>query len=642
MISIQNVKKQYGRRVLFDKALVSFAASQRVGLIGANGSGKTSLLRMILGMEAPDSGSVSLPADMSIGYLPQEVEDLGDSSPLSLVLEPFRDLLDVENAYDSIAGSLENQEHPQFQKALEKIDKLQRDLEFHDAFSLMSRAKSILAGLGVPSEKWEKPIQELSGGFRMRVVLGRLLLLRPRALLMDEPTNHLDIDSLIWLEKFLERFSGTLIVVSHDREFLNRMTNCTAEIFNGVITLFKGNYDGFAAYKAQREASQESSSKNLQRKIAQTERFIERFRSKATKASLVQSRVKLCESLKEDLPPEAQTARVIHFSFPLSRPSGEIPLKALGLSVAFGKVGVFSDISFAVNRGDKIAVVGPNGAGKTTLLKALAGLIIPASGEAITGHNADIRYYGQHVLEHLSPEKTLFETIADASGSGARTFIQNVLGAFLFSGDDVEKKVKVLSGGEKSRLALATILSKSGNVLILDEPTNHLDMQSIDILADALEQFEGTVLFVSHNEYFISRVAGRIIEMRPGMFRDFPGTINQYHEYRAAGYMQDEAPPARQNDRADDGNASVKQLRIKTREARKQITRRIEKTESEIARLEREIASLEATLHAPSNASNFALLNDTQGKIDTAKKTNEALLVDWERDQEELEKLGCE
>jgi ATP-binding cassette subfamily F protein 3 len=643
MISIQNVKKQYGRRILFENASISFADQQRIALIGANGSGKTSLLRMILGMEKPDSGVIALPSDITIGYLPQEVEALGDNSPLAIVLEPFKDLLNVQDAYESIAGSLENSEHPAFQKALEKIDKLQRDLEFHDAFSLVSRAKSILAGLGVPSDKWETSIQSLSGGYRMRVVLGRLLLLRPQALLLDEPTNHLDIDSLIWLEKFLERFNGTLIVVSHDREFLNRMTACTAELHGGGITVYKGNYDGYMAYKTQRDETLKNSSKNLERKIAQTERFIERFRAKATKASLVQSRVKLCESLKEELPDAPESARTIHFSFPLSHQSGGVPFKSERISVAYNDVPVFSDITFTVNRGDKIAIVGPNGAGKTTLLKALAQIITPVSGMVHLGHNADIRYYGQHVLEQLSPEKTLFETIADASGSGDRTFIQNVLGAFLFSGDTVEKKVKVLSGGEKSRLALATILSNCGNVLILDEPTNHLDIQSIEILADALEEFEGTVLFVSHNEYFISRVAKRIIEMRPGIFRDFPGTIDQYHEFRAAGYMEgDDLPASGQAGNDEQNEASVKQQRMKMREARKRITRKIEKTEAEIATIESEITAWIAVLHDPANASNYKLLHETQQKIDTTKKANEALLGDWENFQEELGKLGCE
>jgi ATP-binding cassette, subfamily F, member 3 len=629
MISIQNVKKRYGRQILFDDCTISFLPGQRIGLIGANGSGKTSLLRLILGVEKPDAGVIAKPADLTIGYLPQEVEVLGAKSPISIVLEPFEHLLNVEDAYESIARSLVDHESPAFKKAMEKIEKLQNDLEYHDVFSLVSRAKSILAGLGVPSDKWEEPVAALSGGYRMRVVLGRLLLMQPQALLLDEPTNHLDLDSLIWLEKFLERFSGTLIAVSHDREFLNRMTRCTAEIKGGRITVYKGNYDGYMAYKTEREASLKNTTRNLERKIAQTERFIERFRAKATKASAVQSRVKLCESLKEELPVLPVNTRTIHFSFPLSRQSGGVPLKIERISVAYGDEPVFSDLSFAVTRGDKIAVVGPNGAGKTTLLKVLAQQITPVQGIVTVGHNADIRYFGQHVLERLQPEKTLFETIADASGSGERTYIQNVLGAFLFSGEDVNKTVSVLSGGEKSRLALATILSKTGNMLILDEPTNHLDIQSIEILARALGEFTGTVIFVSHNEYFISRIANRIIEMRPGIFRDFSGTIAQYHSYLEAGYFNDDSATQPGNGPAD-GDAQDKEKRMKTRQARKQLDRKIEKIEREIGQNEGEIQEMAAALHDPANASDFNLLHETMQKLDGLKKINERLVDEWE------------
>jgi ATP-binding cassette subfamily F protein 3 len=638
MISIQNVKKRYGRQILFDDLTVSFTDQQRIGLIGANGSGKTTLLRLILGVEKPDSGVVAIPADLTIGHLPQEVEVLGDKSPLSIVLEPFEHLLNIETAYESIAQSLVDHESPAFKKAMGKIEKLQNDLEFHDAFSLVSRAKSILAGLGVPSDKWEGPVAALSGGYRMRVVLGRLLLMQPRVLLLDEPTNHLDIDSLVWLEKFLERFNGTLIAVSHDREFLNRMTRTTAEIRSGRMTVYKGNYDGYMAYKTELEGSQKNTTRNLERKIAQTERFVERFRAKATKASQVQSRVKLIESLKEDLPALPENTRTIHFSFPLSRQSGGVPLKIEHLSAAYdGKTPVFSGLSFTVTRGDKIAIVGPNGTGKTTLLRVLAGHITPSQGMVTIGHNADIRYFGQHVLEHLRPEKTLFETIADASGSGERTYIQNVLGAFLFSGEDVNKTVSVLSGGEKSRLALATILSKSGNVLILDEPTNHLDIQSIEILAKALEEFIGTVVFVSHNEYFISHVANRIIEMRPGVFRDFSGTIAQYHSYLEAGYFKDDDALVKTETDADESEKSDKQKRIRTREERKQLDRKIEKIENEIQQKEGEIQVLTAVLHDPANSSSFELLHKTMQKLDAVRKKNEELVGEWEKLQEKME-----
>jgi ATP-binding cassette subfamily F protein 3 len=641
MISIQNVKKRYGRQILFDDLTISFVEGQRIALIGANGTGKTSLLRMILGLEKPDQGTVAIPSDLSIGHLPQDVEVLSSKSPLSIVLEPFEGLLNFQNAYDSIAKSLEDHESPAYKKALGKIDKLQNDLEYHDVFSLVSRAKSILAGLGVPSDKWEEPIAALSGGFRMRVVLGKLLLLQPQALLLDEPTNHLDLDSLIWLEKFLDRFSGTLIIVSHDREFLNRMTRHTAEIHNGKISVYKGNYDAYMAYKLEREESLKNTTKNIERKIAQTERFIERFRSKATKASAVQSRVKMAQSLKDELPAIHEKNRTIHFTFPLSRPSGGIPLKAERIAVSYGNAlenaPVFSDLSFTVTRGDKIAIVGPNGTGKTTLLKALAQEVAVSSGAVTIGHNADVRYFSQHVLDQLTPDKTLFETIADASGSGDRTYIQNVLGSFLFSGDDVNKTVSVLSGGEKSRLALATILSKTGNVLLLDEPTNHLDIQSIEILTDALLEFQGTVLLVSHNEYFIAKTANRIIEMRPGIFRDFPGSIAMYHSYLAAGYLKDSEVGVGPDASEPESETLDKKQRIKTREERKQLDRKIDKIEKEIAQQEREMELFSATLHDPGNASNFGLLHETMQKLEAVKKENELLLLQWEELQETME-----
>jgi ATP-binding cassette, subfamily F, member 3 len=642
MITIQNVKKQYGKQVLFSDLNVSFTAGLRVGLIGPNGSGKTSLLRMILGIENPDSGIVSVPSDLTIGYLPQEVETFGAKSPLSIVLEPFAHLLDTEKAYDSLSESLASAEHPHFRKALEKIGKLQHDLEFHDAFSLTSRAKSILAGLGVPSDKWDAPVTALSGGYAMRVVLGRLLLLSPDVLLLDEPTNHLDIDSLIWLEKYLERFSGMLIAVSHDRSFLNRMTQSTAEICEGGITLYRGNYDGYMAYKKERVESLINTSRNLERRIAQTERFIERFKAKATKASAAQSRAKQLESLKSELPNLPAQRRTVRFSFPLSRPSGSIPFKAENLASAYGDYVVFSDISFTVLRGDKIAILGPNGSGKSTLLKTLSASLHPQSGTIQTGHNVDLRYFGQHVLENLCPEKTLFETIADTSNSGDRTFIQNVLGAFLFSGDDVNKRVSVLSGGEKSRLALATILSRPGNVLVLDEPTNHLDIQSIDVLVDALVNFPGTVIFVSHNEYFISRVANRIIEMRPGVFRDFPGTVTQYHEYLASGYLQDDGASESKPTVIEEEGALAKQERMRVRELRKQTTRKIEKLETQIGDAEEEIRKLETVLHAPANASNFALLHETTRKIEAAKEKSERLIAQWEEAQETMASIAEE
>ena len=639
MISLTGIRKQYSSQIVFNNLNVSFYDNDRVALIGRNGTGKTSLLRLIVGKEEPNSGVVSVTSGTTVGYLAQEVETVRDASPLEIVLEPFSHLLSYDEVYEAAAASCGSGDHRHIKKALEKIDALQAQIEFVDAFSLASRAKSILAGLGVPFDKWEEPVQSLSGGFRMRVMLARLLLLSPSMLLLDEPTNHLDMDSLVWLESFLRRYRGGVIVVSHDRDFLNRVTGITAELQDGELTVYKGTYDAYMIYKEEREKSEQSTRANLERQIAQKERFIERFRAKATKASQVQSRIRFVEDLKGQLPGVPRVQKSIRFTFPSPSQSGGVPFKVENMTAAYDDVPVFSNISLTVTRGDKIAVVGPNGAGKTTLLKIFAGLIRPVKGSCTVGHNADIRYFGQHQLEQLDPERTLYETVAQASGSGDRTFIQNVLGAFLFSGDDVLKKVKVLSGGETSRLVLATILSRPGNVLVLDEPTNHLDMQSVEILTDALADFSGTIVFVSHNEYFISQIATRMFEMRPGVFKDFPGTISDYRSYLEAGYMagqdQDGVGPGQQI--KDD--TSAKQERVRRKEERRQVQRRIEKLEKEIEKNEEEMKAADAVCGDPANASNFALLYDTMRHLETLKRDNERLVAEWEKAHKKFAEL---
>lgn len=616
----------------------SFFDEDRIALIGRNGTGKTSLLRLIVGKEEPNNGTISISTGTTIGYLPQEIEVVRDVTPMEIVLEPYSHLLSFEDAYAAAAQVSDHHDSSYLKKALAKIDALQSQMEYADAFSLASKAKSILAGLGVPQDKWETPVQELSGGYRMRVMLARLLLLSPSMLLLDEPTNHLDMDSLIWLESFLRRYKGGLIVVSHDRDFLNRATTITAELIGGGIVVYKGTYDQYVSYKEEREKSDDHTRSNLERQIAQKQRFIERFRAQATKASQVQSRVKAMEAMKDQLPETRSVGPTVHFRFPMPQPSGGMPLKLESVSAGYNEVPVFKRLNLSVNRGDKIAIVGPNGAGKSTLLKLFAGAIKPMEGNCVIGHNADIRYFGQHQLEQLDPEKTLYETVQQASGSGERTFIQNVLGSFLFSGSDVLKLVKVLSGGERSRLVLATILSKPGNVLVLDEPTNHLDMQSVDMLTAALNEFNGTVVFVSHNEYFISQIANRIIEMRPGIVRDFVGTISEYRSFLEAGYMQaDEQSPSAK--KAIIETETAKQDKIKRKEERRVLQRKIERIEKEIDTSEKELKVLDIVLNDTINAANFTLLHDTAMAMNVIKKKNEELVLEWEELQVRLGEL---
>lgn len=635
MITFDNISKQYGSTILLDKVSVSFHEDQRTGLIGVNGSGKTTLLRMLGGEETPDSGRIQKPSDLTIGYLPQEVEIMDDKTPLEIVLEPFSHLINFEKHIESISSAMSESG---MKEAMNKLDKLYSAMEFHNGYSLDARARMILGGLGVPETNWSLPVQYLSGGYRMRTVLGRLLLTAPDFLLLDEPTNHLDMDSLVWLEKFLERHKGGMLIVSHDRDFLNRITTYTAEISNSTITQYKGNYDYYVIAREEAKEAALSRTRNLETKISQNERFVERFKAKATKATQAQSRMKLLEKLREELPQIANDEKSINFSFPEPKPSGTVPLKFNAITAGYDSKNVFTNLSLLVNRGDKAAIVGPNGAGKSTLLKLAAALLAPVNGNVDIGHNATVRYFGQHQLEQLNPELTVYDTVQKESVSTEKTFVRNILGAFLFSGDAVDKPVKVLSGGEKARLVLAAILSNPGNVLLLDEPTNHLDIKSIEMLALAMSKFSGTILFVSHDEFFISKVANRIIEVRPGTVRDFPGSLADYRVYIEALFSNEPEQQAADssNKSSVKGAESEKTVRIKDREQRKKLTRAIEKIERDVAFREETIAQLKAVLNDNTNALNHELLHKTTLELESEEAALEQLMIDWEEKQSEL------
>lgn len=636
MINLENISKQYGSTVLLDSVTISFNEKHRTGLIGVNGSGKTTVLRMLGGEEQPDNGSINKPSNLRIGYLPQEVEILDHKTPLEIVLQSFAHLLSFEEQLQNLPS-----ESSALNETLKKIDSLCTEMEFHDGYSLTARAQTILAGLGIPKENWSQPIQLLSGGYRMRTVLGKLLLEAPDYLLLDEPTNHLDMDSLVWLEKYLSKQKCGMLIVSHDRDFLNRITNSIADICNHKITLYQGNYDAYIRLREETETAQLNRARNLEAKISQTERFVERFKAKATKATQAQSRMKLLEKLRADMPELRQAEKSIHFSFPEPDPSGTVPIQFTAVSAGYDDRPVFSDFTLSVNRGEKIAIVGPNGSGKSTLLKLSSGLIQPISGTIKYGHNVNLRYFGQHQLEQLDPEKNLYETVVKDSVNTEKTFVRNILGAFLFSGDAVDKAVKVLSGGEKARLVLATILASPGNVLLLDEPTNHLDIKSVEMLADAMKKFSGTILFVSHDEFFISSIATRILEIRPGMIRDFPGTLSDYRSYVEMLFPDDLAEqknPARISDCKSETEA--KEQRIKDRERRKKLTRTIEKLEKEISSSEEKLEMLQITLHDPTNALNHELLHQTSQQIDSLQADLNQLIRDWEERQLELESIA--
>jgi ATP-binding cassette subfamily F protein 3 len=643
LISLTNIEKQFGTRILYNGVTASLNPDRRTALIGSNGAGKTILLKILVGEESVDKGSVTVPEQLRIGYLPQEMIFQDECAALPFTLQPFRHLLESESLFEQLATAEGNE----YEKVSERIDTLLVQSRISDAYALPARARSILTGLGVGEELWQTPLTALSGGYRMRVFLARLLLLEPDLLLLDEPTNHLDMASLIWLEKFLQRFSGGLCVVSHDRDFLRRITDTTAELVNGALTVFNGTIDVYFAWKEQKELTERRREQNIQEQISQAEQFIRRFKATATKASQARSKGRQLERLQQQLPHSVSTAGTITLHLPQhARRSGAVPLSLHRVHAAYNDTAaVFTDVSLTINRGNKIAILGSNGAGKSTLLKLCAGIVKPKAGKIVRGYNTEIRYFSQHRLEQLDGSRSCFDTVADAVGRGrSRTEVQTILGAFLFSGDEVEKKVEVLSGGEKSRLSLAVILADPGNVLLLDEPTNHLDIESVERLAVALDEFEGTMMVVSHDEDFIRRFANRIIELDRGTVRDVPGTLDDYRYSIENLFPLQEGSEHRGVPREKETNAGDerKRLRKRKRQKKKRLEHRIEKLERQITETEEQIGELEKALNNPENATDFTLLQDTTEKLTRYRLSCESLFAQWETVSEERRLLEKE
>ena len=640
MIVLTNADKNFGAKAILDKVNQSINPAHRTGLVGPNGAGKTVLLRLIVGQDGLSGGTITMPPDLRIGYLPQELDLPQEVTPLELVLKPFSHLLDHDQAVDGLLHQGVFGDERQVMKALDQLDKLLTQRHIQNADALAAKGKSIMYGLGVPQESWELPLSRLSGGYRMRVVLAQLLLLEPDFLVLDEPTNHLDMDSLVWLERFLQKFRGGMLVVSHDRDFLARTTTHTAELERGELGVFKGSVTEYLAWKEKRDETDERSAKALRSQIAQTERFIERFRAKNTKATQAKSKMKQLEKLYDALPDDRVEGPTLTFRLPEPERCGAVPLTIRNIRVSYGDAPIFRNLSLTVAKGDKIAVIGPNGAGKSTLLKVCAGLLAPEAGEVSIGHNAQIRYYSQHRLDQLNPARTVYETIADITGSVDRNYIQSVLGAFFFSGDDVLKPAGVLSGGEKSRLSLATMLAKPGNVLLLDEPTNHLDIYSVRALADMLKEFAGAIMVVSHDEYFISHIATRLVEIRPGAIRDFPGTPAEYRDYLEAGYLKPLEDVKTSTTAAQQDQEDSRAERIRRREEKTRLDRKVEKLERAINEVEAKIATAQAVLEDQANIANYTLLADTARQIEALRRQNDELTEQWSAVGEELEGLA--
>ena len=512
MISFSHIGKQYGRQILFVDASFQLNPGEKVGLVGPNGSGKTTLFRMIVGEESADEGEVSVPKKMTIGYFRQDVEEMTGRSVLDEAIAGSGRLGDLHHELEALQQAMGDPTRAgDMDRILTRFGEVQEEYEHAGGYGLEAQAREVLHGLGFDDERIDGDVGALSGGWKMRVAMARVLLGRPDVLLMDEPTNHLDIESIIWLEQFLKSLSGALLMTSHDREFMNRVVTKIAEIDGGEITAYSGNYDFYERERAIREANREAAYARQQAMLAKEQRFIERFAAHAAKAAQVQSRVKALEKIEKiELP---KKRRVVKFDFRPPPRSGDQVAVLEHVSKAYGRRIVYDDLNVTIRRGERWCVMGKNGAGKTTLLKMVAGALPPDGGQVRLGASLKLGYFAQQALDILDPDSTLEEQLQKTFPQESPGVLRNLAGAFQFSGDEVDKKIRALSGGEKTRLVIAIMLLNPPNFLVLDEPTNHLDLATKEMLIDALRDFDGTMLFVSHDRAFLRALSNRVIEL---------------------------------------------------------------------------------------------------------------------------------
>jgi len=649
MLSINNLSLQYGSKHIFRDVSAQVYENDRIGLAGVNGTGKSTLLKIMCNQLETDPGVVTRASWFTVAYLPQEITiDLGSRSLFDEAERAFDEALAHQKEFDEVgqkmAGLAEGDQR--IEALLERQGKLQHLLEGHDIFRIRPEIERILFGLGFCQQDLDRPVSDFSGGWIMRLLLAKLLLKKPSLLLLDEPTNHLDLDSLTWMEDFLLQYQGAMVIISHDRSFLDRVTTRTWELSLGKLTAYKGNYSRYLVEKEQRMELERAAYDNQQAMIKQTERFITRFRAKSTKAKQVQSRAKQLEKLERIELSESE--RTIHFSFPPAAPSGRDVLTLQGVNKEFDGKKVFKEVSFDLQRGDKLAVVGVNGAGKTTLLKIMAG-IEPAQGKIRQGHNVILTYFGQHQAQELSGELTVLDTVYHAAEDMTITQVRSLLGAFLFSGDEVEKKVQVLSGGEKSRVALAKMLIKPANLMLLDEPTNHLDITSQEVLQEAMRQYEGTIVIVSHNRFFVNSFVNKVLEIRDGKATMYLGNIDDYlavrEEQNSAVEAGKKLPSEKKKNNGSD-NRDRKAQRRERAEQRQKISGKLKPlkkkaaaTEKDIETLEERKEQLETMMADPELYADQKRWAEISKEYNTLKHHLERQYEQWEQAQEAIEQL---
>ena len=639
MISLDNVTISYGGWTLFDNISFLINPKDRIGLVGKNGAGKTTLLRVITGEQQPTEGGVSINGECSIGYLPQQMRVADTTTLVDETAKAFDEVLRIEADIERLTAEIATRDDYESEAYAELIHRLN---EANDRYHILggdTREADIertLLGLGFKRTDFERPTREFSGGWRMRIELAKLLLKRPSIFLLDEPTNHLDIESIQWLEEYLKNYNGAVLLISHDRAFLDNVTTRTIELSLGKVYDYKVPYSKFVELRAERRAQQMAAYENQQRLIEKTEEFIEKFRYKPTKSNQVQSRVKQLEKLERIEVDEEDLSR-LNIKFPPAPRSGQIVADIKGVGKAFGEKRIFSDAEFTIERGQKIALVGRNGEGKTTFARMLIGELEQSEGEIKLGANVNIGYYAQNQDDLMDGEFTVFDTLDRVAVGDIRTRLRDILGAFLFRGEDIDKKVKVLSGGERSRLAMARLMLEPYNLLVLDEPTNHMDMRSKDILKSALQKYDGTVVVVSHDREFLDGLVDRIYEFRDGGVREYLGDIWYFLEKRKIESLSEierrdkSVSTPKSGDTNGAGKLSYEQKKEQEKLLRK-LRKAVEAVEEELAKVEQDIASYDARFATATeyNADDYAA-------YDTLKERYDHLMHEWEKAVYELE-----
>ncbi len=637
MISVDNVSVSYGGWTLFDGISFLVNPKDRIGLVGKNGAGKTTLLRLIIGEQQPTEGAITRNGDCTVGYLPQQMKVADTTTLLEETATAFAEVLALEAEIERLTAEIalrEDYESEEYAALLQRLNEANDHYHILGGETRDADIEKTLLGLGFRREDFARPTSEFSGGWRMRIELAKLLLRRPSVFLLDEPTNHLDIESIQWLEEYLKNYSGAVLVISHDRAFLDNVTNRTIELSLGKIYDYKLPYSKFVVARAERRAQQLAAYQNQQRLIEKSEEFIEKFRYKPTKSNQVQSRIKQLDKL-ERIEVEEEDLATLNIKFPPAPRSGQVVAEIKEVGKAFGEKRVFSGAEFTITKGDKIALVGRNGEGKTTFARMLIGQLEPTEGSIRIGANVSIGYYAQNQDDLMNGEFTVYDTLDRVAVGDIRTRLRDILGAFLFRGEDVDKKVKVLSGGERSRLAMARMMLEPHNLLVLDEPTNHMDMRSKDILKSAIQKFDGTVVVVSHDREFLDGMVDKVYEFRDGGVREYLGGIYYFLEKRKIESLQElerksvEVPTAERE--TSSGKLSYEQKKEQEKLLRR-LRKAVEQIESELAGVEEQIAAYDARF---AEAAEFSA--EDYKAYDELKKRYDHLMHEWEKASYEVE-----